>query len=143
MISERNELPRQVPEERLPQNPIFNNMANKKYRGMRSRKNEEMFINSTINQMDLRSDIAEWIETSSREDISFCSILTVVQRPGSLDWQLLPQEYKSQSAARVEGAQFLSKIILSCGGRFFSSEIRNDRFYVTTDNNVKITMVFE
>ena len=40
-------------------------------------------------------------------------------------------------------SRVLAEIIADCGARCITTDIRNDRFYVTTENNVKITMVLE
>lgn len=97
---------------------------------------------SQVNSKEIRLDVTEWIESSDREDSSAYLILTVVQRPAH-EPQTLPQEYKSLAAACVECTRLLAEVISECGGRYISTEIRNDRLYVTTDNNVKITMVLD
>ena len=123
-------------------------MKNSNYNGMRSHINTHKCNNmiqklaSQVNQRDLRMDISEWIESISRTDSS-CFILTVVQRPGSREQQVLPQEYKSMKAACMNSSRYLAEIISDCGAKSITSDIRNDRFYVTTENNVKITMVME
>ena len=116
--------------------------------GMRSRaekiENMIQFYATQFNQKDLRLDITEWFETFSMEEItSSCFILTVVQRPGAREQQMLPQEFKSLKAACMDSTKLLSEVIAECGARSISTEIRNDRFFVTTDNNVKITMVLD
>ena len=118
--------------------------------GMRSRSNINKFNNiidklaSQVIQKDLHDDISEWIETASRVDASSsCFILAVIQRPGAREQQVLPQEYKSLKSARMNCSRFLSEIITDCGARCITTDVRNDRFYVTTENNVKITMVLE
>ena len=99
---------------------------------------------SQFNQKDLRLDITEWFETFSMEEITSSSfILTVVQRPGAREQQMLPQEFKSLKAACMDSTKLLSEVIAECGARSISTEIRNDRFFVTTDNNIKITMVLD
>ena len=99
---------------------------------------------SQINKKDLRLDISEWIESSSRYDkSSSCFILTVVQRPGSREQQIIPQEYKNMSAACVESTRLLAEVMAEVGARRITSEIHNDRFFVITDNDVKITMVID
>lgn len=99
---------------------------------------------SQFNQKDLRLDITEWFETFSMEEITSSNfILTVVQRPGAREQQMLPQEFKSLKSACMDSTKLLSEVIAECGARSFSTEIRNDRFFVTTDNNVKITMVLD
>ena len=99
---------------------------------------------SQFNQKDLRLDITEWFETFSMEEITSSSfILTVVQRPGAREQQMLPQEFKSLKAACMNSTKLLSEVIAECGARSISTEIRNDRFLVTTDNHVKITMVLD
>lgn len=99
---------------------------------------------ANVNQKDLRIDITDWIETVSRDDASSpCFILTVVQRPGAQEQYVLPQEYKSMKSARMNCSSYLAEIIADCGAFSITTEIRNDRFYVTTDNNVKITMVLD
>ena len=96
-----------------------------------------------VNRKELRLDISEWIETVSRDISSSCFILTVVQRSGSSEQQVLPQEYKNTSVACVESTRLLAEVVEEYGARHITTEIRNDRFYVTTDNNVTITMVFD
>ena len=97
-----------------------------------------------VSQKDLRTDVADWIETFSGMDTSSsCFVLTVVQHPGSCERQVLPQEYKSLKSARMNCSRVLAEIIADCGARCITTDIRNDRFYVTTENNVKITMVLE
>ena len=96
-----------------------------------------------VNQKDLRMDVADWIETVSSEESTSCFILTVVQRPGAREQQVLPQEYKSLKAACMNSSRVLAEIISDCGARCITTDIRNDRFYVTTENNVRITMVLE
>ena len=96
---------------------------------------------SQVNKKEIRLDVTEWIESSDRDDSSSCFILIVVQRPGAHEPQTLPQEYKSLASACVECPRLLTEVISEYGGRYISTEIRNDRLYVTTDNNVKITMV--
>ena len=99
---------------------------------------------SQFSKKDLRLDVTEWIETFSRDDASSsCFILTVIQRPGARDQQMLPQEFKSLKAACMDSTKLLSEVITECGARSISTEVRNDRFYVTTDNNVRITMVLD
>ncbi len=99
---------------------------------------------SQVSQKDLRTDVADWIETVSGVDTSSsCFVLTVVQHPGSCERQVLPQEYKSLKSARMNCSRVLAEIIADCGARCITTDIRNDRFYVTTENNVKITMVLE
>lgn len=98
---------------------------------------------SQVNKKEISIDVTEWIESSDRDDSSSCFIFTVVQRPGSLEPQTLPQEYKSLASACVECTRLLAEVISECGGRYISTEIRNDRLYVTTDNNVKIMMVLD
>ena len=125
-------------------------MKNSNFNGMRSHINANKCNNmiqklaAQVNQKDLRMDVADWIETvSSVETSSSCFILTVVQRPGSMEQQVLPQEYKSLKAACMDSSKFLAEIIADCDARYITTDIRNDRFYVTTENNVKITMVME
>ena len=99
---------------------------------------------SQVSQKDLRTDVADWIETVCGVDTSSsCFVLTVVQHPGSCERQVLPQEYKSLKSARMNCSRVLAEIIADCGARCITTDIRNDRFYVTTENNVKITMVLE
>ena len=97
-----------------------------------------------VSQKDLRTDIADWIETVSGIDASAsCFVLTVVQRPGAREQQIFPQEYKSVKSAKQNCTRVLAEIIADCGAQCATTDIRNDRFYVTTENNVKITMVLE
>lgn len=99
---------------------------------------------SQINKKELSLDISEWLETSSRYDkSSSCFILMVVQRPESREQQIIPQEYKNMSAACVESTRLLAEVMAEVGARHITSEIRNDRFFVITDNNVRITMVLD
>lgn len=99
---------------------------------------------SQVNQKDLRMDVTDWIETVSNADASSsCFILTVVQRPGAREQQVFPQEYKSLKSACVSCSKVLAEIIEDCGASSITSDIHNDRFYVTTENNVKITMIIE
>ena len=99
---------------------------------------------SQINKKELSLDVSEWIETSSRYDkSSSCFILMVVQRPESREQQIIPQEYKNMSAASVESTRLLAEVMAEVGARHITSEIRNDRFFVITDNNVRITMVLD
>ena len=99
---------------------------------------------SQFSKKDLRLDVTEWIETFSRDDASSsCFILTVIQRPGAREQQMLPQEFKNLKAACMDSTKLLSEVITECGARSISTEVRNDRFYVTTDNNVRITMVLD
>lgn len=99
---------------------------------------------SQINKKELRLDVSEWIESSSRYDkSSSCFILTIVQRPGSREQQIIPQEYKNMSAACVESTRLLAEVMAEVGARRITSEIRNNRFFVITDNDVKITMVID
>ena len=101
-------------------------------------------IASRYNQKELRAEISEWFETFSREDISSAyTVLTVVQYPGAMERRVLPQEFKNVSAACMDSSYLLSRVIADCGAFSITTEIRNDRFYVTTDNNVKITMVLD
>lgn len=125
-------------------------MKNTNYNGMRSHINSNKFnsiINkfaTQVNQRDLREDISEWIETASSTDITAsCFILTVVQRPGAREQQVLPQEYRSLKAACINSSRILAEIIADCGAHCITTDVRNERFYVTTENNVKITMVME
>ena len=96
-----------------------------------------------INRKELRLDISEWIETVSRDISSSCFILIVVQRPGSSEQQVLPQEYKNTSVACVESTRLLAEVMEEYGARHITTEIRNDRFFVITDNDVRITMVID
>lgn len=97
-----------------------------------------------VSQKDLRTDIADWIETvSSADTTSSCIVLTVVQHPGAREQQIFPQEYKNLKSARMNCSRVLAEIIADCGAQCATTHIRNDRFYVTTENNVKITMVLE
>ena len=101
-------------------------------------------LDSQVSQKDLRTDVADWIETVSGVDTSSsCFVLTVVQRPGAREQQIFPQEYKSLNSARINCSRVLEEIIADCGARCITTDIRNDRFYVTTENNIKITMVVE
>jgi hypothetical protein len=125
-------------------------MKNYNINGMRSHANMNKYNNmikkyaTQVNQNDLHEDISEWMETFSSVDTSSsCFILTVVQRPDAQEQQVFPQEYKSMKAACINSTKVLSEIISDCGARCITTDIRNDRFYVTTENNFKITMVME
>lgn len=124
-------------------------MKNSNYNGMRSHINTNKCNNmiqklaSQVNQKDLRMDVTDWIETVSSVETTSCFILTVVQRQGAQEQQVFPQEYKSLKAACMNSSRVLAEIIADCGARCITTDIRNDRFYVTTENNVKITMVME
>ena len=96
-----------------------------------------------VNQKELRQDLAEWFETITCKP-STCFVTTVIQLPGTAGRQILPQEYKSIAQACMEGAYLLAEVIAEHGARnVTSTDFRNDRFFVTTDNGVKITMVIE
>ena len=98
---------------------------------------------SQINKKELRLDISEWIDTVRDDVSSSCFILTVVQRPGSSEQQILPQEYKNMSAACVESTRLIAEMMSEFGARQITTEIRNDRFFVTTENDLKITLVLD
>ena len=100
-------------------------------------------LSCQISQKDLRLDLTDWLESSSNvTSNSSCFVITVVQRPGARDQQVFPQEYKNMKAACMDGSRLLADIIADCGAQCVTdTDIRNDRFYVTTENNVKITMV--
>ena len=100
-------------------------------------------LNTYFIKKDLRSDIAEWIETASREEFSSCFILTVVQRPGSHERRVLPQEYRNARTACSQSTRLLTEMIADCGARSFTTDIVGDRLFVTTDNRYKITLVLE
>lgn len=101
-------------------------------------------LDSRINQKDLRSDISEWIESVSNEGLaSTCFIITVIQRPGAKEQQILPQEYRSLAAACMDGSKTLVEILTDFGARSITTDIRNNRFVVTASNGVMITMVLE
>ena len=121
-----------------------------KSNGMRSRSNNVKINNMIqklafqVNQKDLRLDVEDWFETISNEETSSsCFVLTVVQRPGAREQQIFPQEYKSVKSAKQNCSRVLAEIIDDCGAQCATTDIRNNRFYVTTENNVKITMVLE
>ena len=97
-----------------------------------------------MKRYELRADITEWYETLSvSETSSPCIVMTVVQRLGSGEQQILPQEYKSLKAARMDSSRVLADVMADCGARDFTAEIREDRLVVTTDNRYKITMVID
>ena len=96
-----------------------------------------------FSQRELRLDLAEWYENFSREDISSSLVLTIVQHIGSPEQQVLPQEYKTASAACMSSTRLISEAIHEIGARSITTEIRNDRFYVTTDNHYQITLVID
>lgn len=110
-------------------------------------KKAEMFLQKFTSQVslkNLRLDLAEWFETASREDVtSPCFITTVVQRPGAMGLQVLPQEYKSLSSARMDGSKLLAEILADYGVQSISTDIRDDRFVVTGTNGVRVTMVID
>ena len=94
-----------------------------------------------VNQKDLRSDVAEWLEDIIEVENSSCMVLTVVQQGNQQ--QILPQEYKNMRSARYGSARLLAEVISEFGARCISTEIRNDRLYVTLNNKVKITMTLD
>lgn len=101
-------------------------------------------FSTRVNLMDLRLDITEWIESVSVEGMtSSCFIITVIQRPGAKEQQILPQEYRSLAAACMDGSKTLVEILTDFGARSITTDIRNNRFVVTASNGVMITMVLE
>ena len=97
----------------------------------------------TINNNEIRSDVTEWAETTSRQDCSSCFILTIVQAPGTREPRTLPQEYKSLKAARVDITKTLFEMMTEFGAKSYSADIRNGRLFITTDNSYRITVVLD
>lgn len=97
---------------------------------------------SQINTRDLRSDIAEWMGASNSVEITSSFILMAVQRPGK-GLQNLTIECKSKTATCLDCTSVISKVMKECGALDFDTEILGDRIRFTTDNHVRITMVFE
>lgn len=95
----------------------------------------------TINRNELRSDISEWAESSSRQDFASCFILTIVQAPGSHEKQTLPQEYRNMKSARVDITKTLAEMMTEFGARSYSADIHDGRLIITTDNRYRITVV--
>ncbi len=101
-------------------------------------------VTLTINFKEIREDITEWTETlSSTEHSSNCTIITVIQRSGSQEWQTLTQVYKNLGAARADCTKTLAEIMTEFGAKDYTAEIRDGRLFITTDNRVKITMVLD
>ena len=112
-------------------------------------QNQTNMINKMIqdyyfkaNIRDLRSDVANWFETSIKQEITSSIILTVIQRPG---WgqQVIPLECKNRKSACIDCSSVLAKVIGESGAREVDTEIYDGRLVVTTDNHFKITMVLD
>ena len=125
-------------------------MNNNKYNSnSRMTRNQSYMINKMIqdyyfkaNLRDLRSDVANWFETSIKQEISSSIILAVVQRPG-WEQQIIPLECKNRQSACIDCSSVLAKVINETGAKVVYSDIYDGRLVITTDNQFKITMVLD
>ena len=107
-----------------------------------SRFTKSTTLSVSINE--IRADMSEWTESLSSEvNSSSCTIITVMQQPGTQGQLRLPQVYRSLGAVRADCTKTLAEIMTEFGAKDYTAEIRNGRLFVTTDNRVKITMVLD